>query len=51
MEKKNVIINLYFIEKNKIVDIAEELNVSKQYVSKVIRNDSRYLEEKKIQQR
>lgn len=46
MEKKCVIINLYYIEKYKIVDIAKKVNVSKQYVSKIIKTDSRYLEEK-----
>ncbi len=46
MEKKSLIINLYYIKKYKIVDIAKEINVSKQYISKIIKKDERYLEEK-----
>ena len=46
MEKKYVIINLYYIKKYKIVDIAKEINVSKQFISKIIKDDIRYLEEK-----
>ena len=37
MEKKSLIINLYYIKKYKIVDIAKEINVSKQYISKIIK--------------
>lgn len=46
MVKKYVIIDLYYLKKYKIVDIAKELNVSKQYVSKIVKQDSRYIEEK-----
>lgn len=46
MVKKYVIIDLYYLKKYKIVDIAKELGVSKQYVSKIVKQDSRYIEEK-----
>lgn len=46
MSNKEKIIDLFFNEHLKLVDIALELNVSNAYVSKVIKKDSRYHEEK-----
>lgn len=46
MVKKYVIIDLYYLKKYKIVDIAKELGVSKQYISKIVKEDPRYIEEK-----
>ena len=42
ISKKDKILDLFFNEHWKQVDIAKELNVSKQYVSKIVRADSRY---------
>ena len=46
MSNKEKIIDLFYNEHLKPVDIALELNVSNAYVSKVIKKDSRYHEEK-----
>ena len=46
MSNKEKIIDLFYSEHLKPVDIALKLNVSNAYVSKVIKKDSRYLEEK-----
>lgn len=46
MSNKEKIIDLFYNEHLKPVDIALELNVSNAYVSKIIRKDSRYHEEK-----
>lgn len=46
MSNKEKIINLFYSEHLKPVDIALKLNVSNSYVSKVIKKDSRYHEEK-----
>lgn len=43
---KNEILRLYFEEKLKQVDIANKLKISKNAVSKTIKKDSRYEEEK-----
>ena len=40
--KKDKILDLFFNEHLEQIDIAKELNISKQYVSKIIRTDSRY---------
>ena len=45
MSNKEKIIDLFYNEHLKSVDIALELNVSNAYVSKIIKKDSRYLEE------
>ena len=47
MTKKEKIKTLYYEERLNIVIISEKLHISKQYVSKVIRNDTRYELEKK----
>ncbi len=46
MSNKEKIIDLFYNEHLKPVDIALELNVSNAYVSKIIKKDSRYHEEK-----
>lgn len=43
---KDTIIQLYFIEKFKPVDIATELNISKSAVTQVLQKDVRYTTEK-----
>lgn len=43
--KKNKIIFLYFEKHLNIIKISNELNVSKQYVSKIVRKDERHSEE------
>lgn len=46
MTKKERIIVFYYEEKLKTIEIANKLKVTKQYVSKVIKTDSRYINEK-----
>ena len=46
MENRENILNLYFNKRLKQKEIATIVGVSKQYVSKVIKADSRYAEEK-----
>ena len=43
---KETIINKYFIEKLKPVEIAKELNISKSAVTQVLQKDKRYQKEK-----
>ena len=45
-DKKERILNLFFNEHLKQIDIAKMLDVSKQYVSKIVKADSRYTEAK-----
>lgn len=42
IDKKERILNLFFNEHLKQVDIAKMLDISKQYVSKILKADSRY---------
>lgn len=42
------ITELYFDSKLKQVDIAKQFNITKQYVSKIVRKDPRYTEEKRL---
>ncbi len=54
MSKKSQIIILYYEEKYNIIEIASKLNISKQYVSKIVRSDYRHSgekQERKIQNR
>ena len=44
--RKETILNMYFLEHLKPVDIAKELNVSKSAVTQVLQKDSRYSNEK-----
>ena len=46
MNKKAKIISLYYEQDWKPTKIAEELNVSKPYITKIIKKDNRYIKEK-----
>ena len=46
MNIKEQILNLYFIEHKKQKEIAEELNISKYTVSRIVTKDARYINEK-----
>ncbi len=46
MSNKEKIINLFFNKKLSIVEIAGKLNITKQYVSKIVRQDFRYTQER-----
>ena len=43
---ENKVLDMYFIEKKKQVEIANELNISKYKVSRIVTKDPRYKEEK-----
>ena len=45
-DRKEKILDLFFNEHLKQIDIAQILNVSKQYISKILKADSRYAEAK-----
>lgn len=49
MNKKQEIIRLYYENDIKIVDIANDLKVSRAYISKIIKLDSRYASKKREQ--
>ena len=40
--RKDIILNMYFIEKLRVVDISKKLNISKSAVTQVIQKDKRY---------
>ena len=44
--KKEQIINLFYIEHLKVKDIADKLNCSSAYITKIVKQDIRYIEEK-----
>lgn len=44
--KKEMIIDLFYCKHLKVKEISEKLNVSSPYISKIIKEDSRYLQEK-----
>ena len=46
MKSKEQVLNLYFVEHKKQKEIAEELNISKYTVSRIVTKDDRYLIEK-----
>ena len=46
MTKKEKIIFFYYEEKLNTISISKKLNVSKQYVSKILKTDIRYEDEK-----
>ena len=46
MERNEIIVELYFVNKMKQKEIAEKLNISKYIVSRVISKDPRYKDEK-----
>lgn len=45
---KNAIIELYFIKKLRVIDIAKQLEISKSAVTQVLQKDNRYLKEKEL---
>lgn len=51
MQKKEEILYLYYEKKKKSVFISKEINVSAAYITKVIKNDPRYMEEKEIRKK
>lgn len=48
---KELIIELYFENKLRVVDIAKHLGISKSAVTQVLQKDTRYLEEKEIRKK
>ena len=48
MDKKEQILDLYFNKHLKQTEIAEIVNASQQYISKIIKKDGRYENEKKF---
>lgn len=46
MSNKENIIVLFFEDKLSIIQIADKLNITKQYVSKIVRKDTRYVKER-----
>lgn len=44
--QKETIIGLFYIEHQNVKDIADEVNTSSAYITKVIKSDNRYLAEK-----
>lgn len=46
MKNKELIIKLYFIDRYTATNIAKELKVSNAYITKIIKQDSRYYKEK-----
>lgn len=46
MSNKEKIIVLFFNEKLSIIEIADKLKITKQYVSKIVRQDTRYAKER-----
>ena len=46
-ERRNIILNMYFVEKLRPVDIAKKLDISKSAVTQVLRKDKRYIQIKK----
>ena len=48
--KKNIIIELFFEQHLKVNEIAKNIETSSAYITKIIKQDSRYLEEKQTRQ-
>lgn len=48
MDKKEQILDLYFNKHLKQTEISETVNASQQYISKIIKKDERYENEKKF---
>ena len=45
---KEKIINLFYFEHLKVKNISEQLNISSAYITKIIKTDNRYVEEKQF---
>ncbi len=50
LQKENII-DLFYCKHLKVKEIAEQLNVSSSYISKIIKQDERYLQEKTIRKK
>ena len=48
---KDKIVELFYEMHLRPTDIAQELNVAKSYVTKIIQNDSRYVQEKELRKK
>lgn len=48
---KNTIINLFYIEHLKVKEIAEKENITSAYVTKIIKQDIRYIQEKEYRKK
>ena len=46
--KKDMIIELFFEQHLKVNEIAQNIGTSSAYITKIIKQDQRYLEEKKV---
>lgn len=46
IDNKNYILDKYYNEHDKPTSIAKELNVNPSYITKIIKNDTRYIQEK-----
>ena len=46
MSNKEKIIKLYYDEHLQVKDISNSLNISSPYITKIIKQDSKYMEEK-----
>ena len=46
IDNKNYILDKYYNEHDKPTNIAKELNVNPSYITKIIKNDTRYIQEK-----
>lgn len=51
MQKKEEILYLYYEKKKKSILISKEINVSSAYITKVIKNDPRYVKEKETRKK
>lgn len=47
IDNKNYILDKYYNEHDKPTNIAKELNVNPSYITKIVKSDSRYFQEKK----
>ena len=48
---KEKIINLFYFEHLKVKNISEKLNISSAYITKIIKTDNRYVEEKEFRKK
>lgn len=46
MNKKKIIEEMYFIDKNTLTEISKKLNVTVGYISRILKENDKYLEEK-----
>ena len=46
IDNKNYILDKYYNEHDKPTNIAKKLNVNPSYITKIIKNDTRYIQEK-----